>query len=84
MKFNYNRIFKIIIFLSAVTGIVAHIITFGEPLQKFTYFTLQSNFLVAIIYFILILKQERSRFFTLIENKIVIAFVLTGLVFNIV
>ncbi len=83
MKFDYNKLLKIAIVLSAFIGILAHIISFGNPLQKFTYFTLQSNLLVGIIYLVLIFKKTRNRTLNIIENQVVVAIVLTGLVFNI-
>lgn len=81
-KLILKRVFYSIIFISAFLGIIEHNTTADNPFQKYAYFTLQSNLLVAILYFVLIFKKKKSRLFYLLENQVALAIILTGLVFN--
>jgi hypothetical protein len=77
-----TKIFRIIIILSAIIGIVLNASNSVEPSKQFIYFTLQSNVLVAIVYIILIFLKKESRIFNLVKNQATVAIILTGLVFN--
>jgi hypothetical protein len=81
-KITYNKIFKIIIILAAMLGIILHTLESKTPMKSFTYFTLQSNILVVIIYLLVMVKGFKSRFITIVFNQAVISIILTGLVFN--
>lgn len=81
-KITYNKIFKIIIILAAMLGIILHTLESKTPMKSFTYFTLQSNLLVVIIYLLVLVKGFKSRFITIVFNQAVISIILTGLVFN--
>lgn len=82
MKETYNKIFKLIILVAALLGVILHTVQSETPLQSFTYFTLQSNLLVVIVYLMMLLREFKSRLFQIIYNQTVIAIVLTGIVFN--
>ncbi len=82
MKEMYNKIFKTIIIIAALLGVVLHTIQSETPLKSFTYFTLQSNLLVVIVYISMLIRESKSRLANIVYNQTVIAIVLTGLVFN--
>jgi hypothetical protein len=78
-----EKIFHIIIVLSAVIGMILNVLASKTPLKQFTYFTLQSNLLVAIIYTVSLILKKQSKLFVIVKYQAVLAIVLTGLVFNI-
>jgi hypothetical protein len=81
-KVIFKKIVYAIIFISAFLGIIVHNSTADNPFHKYAYFTLQSNLLVAILYFTLLFKKTKNRAFYLFENQVALAIILTGLVFN--
>ena len=78
-----EKIFHIIIVLSAVIGMILNVLGSKTPLKQFTYFTLQSNLLVAIIYTVSLILKKQSKLFVIVKYQAALAIVLTGLVFNI-
>ena len=76
------NIFKVIIILSAVIGVILNSLAADEHIKQFAYFTLQSNILVAVVYTLTFCKFSKSRIFLLIKNQATVAIVLTGIVFN--
>jgi hypothetical protein len=78
-----EKTFHIIIVLSAVIGMILNVLGSKTPLKQFTYFTLQSNLLVAIIYTVSLILKKQSKLFVIVKYQAVLAIVLTGLVFNI-
>ena len=78
-----EKIFHIIIVLSAVIGMILNVLASKTPLKQFTYFTLQSNLLVAIIYTVSLISKKQSKLFVIVKYQAALAIVLTGLVFNI-
>ncbi len=78
-----EKIFHVIIVLSAVIGMILNVLGSKTPLKQFTYFTLQSNLLVAIIYTVSLISKKQSKLFVIVKYQAALAIVLTGLVFNI-
>lgn len=77
-----TKIFRLIIIFSAVIGVILNSLNSDVPLKQFTYFTLQSNILVALIYITSFFLRKESKTFDFIKNLATVAIILTGLVFN--
>jgi hypothetical protein len=79
---RYEKIFKILIIISAITGFLLNTFSYESPFKQYAYFTIQSNILVAVVYLILVLKKDKSSFLLIIKNQATLAIILTGLVYN--
>ncbi|MDT8336911.1 MAG: hypothetical protein RQ856_03675 [Candidatus Izemoplasmatales bacterium] len=56
-----TKIFRIIIILSAIIGIILNASNSAIPSKQFIYFTLQSNVLVALVFIMLIFLKKRIK-----------------------
>ena len=81
-KKNIVLFFRVSIIIIAFGGFLLNSIPSDEPFARLTYFTSQSNVLVGTIYLVAFFINSNSRTFKIIKNQIVVAIVLTGLVFN--
>ena len=79
---KFEKIFKIIIFISATVGFLLSTFSFENPLKQYAYFTIQSNIFVAVIYLTLVIKKEKSSLLLILKNQATLAIILTGLVYN--
>ena len=77
-----KKILRIIIFLLATIGFIWNTLRFDSPLKQLTYFTIQSNILVAFVYLVLLLKKEETKLLIILKRQATVAIILTGLVYN--
>ncbi|MGD9964373.1 MAG: Pr6Pr family membrane protein [Candidatus Izemoplasmatales bacterium] len=77
-----KKILRIIIFSLATIGFIWNTLRFDSPLKQLTYFTIQSNILVAFVYLVLLLKKEETKLLIILKRQATVAIILTGLVYN--
>ncbi len=77
-----KTIFRAIIIISAIVGVILNSLGSLIPLKQFAYFTVQSNVLVAVVYLVMIFSNKENNLMRLINNQAVVAIILTGLVYN--
>lgn len=77
-----KKILRITIFLLATVGFIWNTLRFDSPFKQLTYFTIQSNILVAFVYLVLLLKKEETKLMIIIKRQTTVAIILTGLVYN--
>ncbi len=79
---RYEKIFKILIIITATVGFLLSTFSYESPLKQYAYFTIQSNILVAVVYLTLVIKKDKSSLLLIIKNQATLAIILTGLVYN--
>jgi len=79
---RYEKIFKILIIITATVGFLLSTFSYESPLKQYAYFTIQSNILVAVVYLTLVINKDKSSLLLIIKNQATLAIILTGLVYN--
>ncbi len=81
--YSHKRWIYLTLALTALLGVILHLVQSDEPLKSFIYFTLQSNLLVVIVFFWLFLAKKENKLLNFFVNQAFVGIFLTGLVFNI-